>query len=258
MESVLPFLISIPHGGREVPACVADHVALTERGILEDGDAFTGDIYDLRGRVTEVIRADVARAVVDLNRAMTDRPPEHPDGVIKNVTCYNKPVYRPGRFPDQALIEKLLREYYRPYHDRIRSALGRGDIAVALDCHSMAEHAPPTAADPGRPRPLICLGNHHGRSCSMAWTEALADCFGEVFGLRDRDVALNEPFSGGFITQTHGAGPIPWIQIEINRSLYLRPPWYDPAGLAISSDRLEHLQAQFGRVLGRFHEEIAC
>jgi len=35
-------------------------------------------------------------------------------------------------------------------------------------------------------------------------------------------VTINKPFSGGFITKFHGnQGNIPWIQLEINRCLYL-------------------------------------
>jgi N-formylglutamate deformylase len=69
-------------------------------------------------------------------------------------------------------------------------------------------------------------------------------------------VTLNEPFSGGFITRTHGNNPIPWIQLEINRSLYLRPPWYDASKWTISKGRLAELSSVIVRVLRRFHSKI--
>lgn len=257
MPKPLPFLISIPHGGEQVPPCVQDRVALTRTDILEDGDAFTRRIYDLKDSVRAVIDSDIARAVVDLNRAVTDMPPAHPDGLLKTVTCYRKPVYREGRFPDPPLVERLIREHYQPYHDRIRAAVKREDITLGLDCHSMAAQAPPIEAEPGRPRPLICLANAHGQSCPMSHLETLAACFRAVFTLPPDQVMLNDPFAGGFITRTYGDDPIPWIQIEINRSLYLQPPWYDPSALTISLDRLAELGNLITQTLTRFHTHLA-
>lgn len=35
---------------------------------------------------------------------------------------------------------------------------------------------------------------------------------------------MNRPFKGGYVVRKHGAlGFIPWIQVELNRSLYLPP-----------------------------------
>lgn len=258
MPKPLPFLISIPHGGELVPPCVQDRVTLTEADVLEDGDAFTAQIYDLGDSVRTVIKADIARAIVDLNRAVTDMPPAHPDGLLKTVTCYRKPVYRKGRFPDPDLVDRLIREHYHPYHDLICAAANRTDIILALDCHSMAAQAPPIEVEPGRPRPLICLGNAHGQSCPMSHLETLAACFREVFELQPDQVTLNDPFAGGFITRTYGNDPIPWIQIEINRSLYLQPPWYNASTLTISSDRLAELRTLITQTLTRFHTRLTA
>ena len=129
-------------------------------------------------------------------------------------------------------------------------------VVLGLDCHSMAEQAPPIEAQSGCRRPLVCLGNAYGRSCEMRYAETLATCFREVFALQEEQVTLNEPFSGGFITRTYGNNPIPWIQLEINRSLYLRPPCYDASKWTISKDRLAELSSLIVRVLRRFHSKI--
>jgi len=257
MGQLLPFLISVPHGGEGIPTCVQDRIALTRADVLEDGDAFTREIYSLEAHAYEVIKADVARAIIDPNRDKLDLPPEHADGVVKTTTCYGKPVYREGAFPDRALANRLIEENYQPYHEKIRDAVGTTGLMIGLDCHSMAEQAPPITARPGLRRPLICLGNAHGQSCDMLWAETLATCFRDVFGIEGEDVALNDPFSGGFITRTYGTASIPWIQIEINRSLYLRPPWYDASSLTMSVDRLQELQMLLGQVLRKFYGEIA-
>ena len=53
----------------------------------------------------------------------------------------------------------------------------------------------------------------------------LAACFREGFGLEKKDVVLNKPFAGGYITRAYGKGALPWVQVEMNRSLYLSKPW---------------------------------
>ena len=90
----------------------------------------------------------------------------------------------------------------------------------------------------------------------MRWLETLAACFRDVFALREEDVSMNDPFSGGFIARTYGGAPIPWIQIEINRSFYLRPPWYDASRLTMSTARLQELQALLWQVLRKSHREM--
>jgi formiminoglutamase len=256
MKAPLPFLISIPHGGEDIPPCVRERIALTRADILEDGDAFTREIYDFGGRVQAVVQTDTARAVIDLNRDVAQMPPDHPDGVLKTVTCYEKPVYREGRFPNSELVSRLIEEHYRPYHERLRAAAREPGLVLGLDCHSMAEQAPPIAAQAGQLRPLICLGNAYGESCPMPMAEALAACSREVLGLQGDQVTLNEPFSGGFITRTHGNNPIPWLQLEISRSLYLRPPWFDGAKWNISRDRLAKVSSMILSVLKAFHRKV--
>lgn len=235
-----------------------DRVALTEADILADGDAFTREIYDFTGRVHTVVKADVARAIVDLNRGADQLPPDYPDGVVKSVTCYNKTVYKEGRFPDQNLIDRLIRDYYQPYHSNIRRALQDGGIAIAFDCHSMASQGPPAALDCGKRRPTVNIGNVAGKSCPTDYATKLAACFREVLQLQDKDVTLNKPFSGGFITRNYATRETPWLQIEISRDLYLAPPWFDPTTLTISQHRLSELNAMLWQTIRNFWQSIAA
>jgi formiminoglutamase len=57
-------------------------------------------------------------------------------------------------------------------------------------------------------------------TCPADWIQQLADEFRYRFSL-GREVSINNPFSGGFISNAHfWHKGIPWIQIEINRALY--------------------------------------
>ena len=252
-----PVLISIPHGGTRVPPELMDRICIEERDIVEDMDPFTRQIYDLESWVMETVTTDIARAFIDLNRALDDLPPKNPDGVVKSVTCYKKPIYKQGMEPDKALVKTLIDLYYRPYHRRLRQLAFRNkELALALDCHSMAEHPPPIAPDSAQEkRPLICLGNNHDQACDRHTVETLATCFREAFELEEADVTINQPFAGGYITRSHGKHPLPWVQVELNRSLYLSDPWYDPVNAQIDQCRLLELNAKFHLALELFFSE---
>ncbi|MFC1561949.1 N-formylglutamate amidohydrolase [candidate division KSB1 bacterium] len=252
----LPVIISIPHGGSRIPEEIAEYVGAGMKDIFNDSDAFTQEIYNLSERVEAVVTAEVARAFVDVNRAREDRPPQNPDGVVKSHTCFNVPVYRKGRLPEYRTVEKMLDRCYEPFHLEIRRLVEKDGIKLGLDCHSMAAVGPPLSPFPGRRREAaICLGNRHGESCGDDITNRLASCFRKAFSLDKRAVAVNEPFSGGFITRTFGMKPVPWIQVELNRSLYLADPWFDDEALRVDPTRLGELNAMFENTIGMFFDK---
>jgi formiminoglutamase len=246
----LAILLSIPHGGSEIPPEVAGRVIATPEEIFDDGDAFTRDIYDLGPRVAHVQSATVARAFVDLNRAEDDRPPGNPDGVVKTATCFDRPLYTEPL--DEPLTERLLARYHRPYHEGLEEAAGQGEARLGLDCHSMAAEPPPVAPDRGLSRPLFCLSNAEGRTCDDAVVAHLAAALAEAFCCRPEEVALNRPFKGGYVVRRHGRRPVPWIQVEMNRSFYLAEPWFDRHRRRVDPARLDELRERFLRALSLF------
>jgi formiminoglutamase len=249
----LPVLLSIPHGGTEIPGELKNNVCITPHDLFDDGDAFTREIYRPAMPAVSVLAAGIARAFVDLNRSVVDLPPKNPDGLIKSMTCYKKPIYIPGKEPDEYLRKTLIDRYYLPYHRKIREVVDSGKAVLALDCHSMAAHPPPIAPDrgglPKRERPAVCLGNAYGKSSDMHVMTKLARCFCRAFSLERHEVTFNEPFSGGYITRAYGMNPIPWVQVELNRSLYLSPPWFDHPALEMDPRRLEELNRMFETAL---------
>lgn len=211
----LPIAISVPHAGLLVPGEAAPYCQLTRQQIIKDGDEGAAEIYDLRDEVAEYITTDVARAVVDLNRAVDDR---RADGVVKTHTIWNEPIYREP-LPEDVVTE-LLDRYYHPYHARL-SELSNHGFLFAVDCHTMAAEAPPIGPNPGSKRPEVCLGDVRGQSFPESWTTIIQQCFQDAFA--GFQVTLNEPFSGGYITRTHGR-EMPWIQVELSRSDFQPKP----------------------------------
>lgn len=248
-----PVLISIPHGGTETPKEIAHRVCITPKDKFEDGDAFTKEIYAVKEEVIAHVEGKIARAFVDLNRATDDRPPQNPDGVVKSQTCFGRPIYHPQQQLDDELTEILLKNYYAPYHQKIREILDSSrEIKLMLDCHSMEAVGPMISPDSGKERPKICLGSNHGKSCPKEWVQKMAHCFRTAFELKENDVTIDQPFAGGFITRTYGNRPKPCIQIEMNRSFYLGEPWFDKKRLTVTPSRLEQLKKQFIKTLELF------
>ncbi|MFC1492778.1 N-formylglutamate amidohydrolase [candidate division KSB1 bacterium] len=241
-----PILLSIPHGGMKNPVELEHNITLTKKDLFEDSDSYTNSIYDLTGKVNAVVKSEIARAFIDLNRAPFDLPPLNTDGVIKSATCYNKQIYDNDVYANNGLVKKLLDKYYYPYFKQIQDHLSTEKIDIALDCHSMASIGPPVSSEPGIKRqPKICLGNSNGKTCPNDIVEKLAECFRTSFSLNVDDVTINDPFSGGYITRTYGMKPIPWIQVEMNRSLYLDERWFDQSNLRMNQSKLKQLNKSF-------------
>lgn len=255
MEAPLPVLVSIPHGGTREPAELAGRIAASRADILDDSDAFTAEIYGLRRGidVEEVVAADVARAFVDANRHPEEAGPSHPDGAVKSETCFGAPLYGRGEGPDGLLAAEIIARHHGGYHSALRKALSNPRLRLCVDCHSMAAEAPPRSSPDGAgaPRPAFCLSDAGGTACPRARTERLAACVAASFGVRRADVRIDDPFAGGHIVRTYGTGGaggggVPWVQIEMNRSLYLGGPQPSGAG-GPSADpaRLAALNAMF-------------
>lgn len=204
----LPLLLSVPHAGTDVPAEVAAYCALTPEEIIADGDEGAAEIYALAEEVDCHVTTAIARAVVDLNR-----PPDDfgRDGVIKTHTCWEVPVWDPALPPGRA--EELIHSYWRPYHERLRDLGTSGRFLLGVDGHTMAAYGPPVGPDAGAERPAACLSNADG-TCPPAWIESLRDALARRLG---REVTINQPFRGGYITRSHAA-EMPWLQIEFSRA----------------------------------------
>lgn len=253
----LPVLLSIPHGGTQKPPELDSHLCITEKDMFDDSDPFVIEIYDLGQKVEGVVKTNIARAFVDLNRSLQDLPPQNPDGLIKSTTCYQKPIYKKGQEPDDSLTNVLIEMYYKPYHKSIQKNIHDLDLQLCLDCHSMAAVAPDISPDGNaKKRPLFCISNQDGKTSSPEMMELLASCISESFEVDRKEVSLNDPFHGGHITKTYGNNPIPWIQIEMNRDLYLGKSWFDKDTLSIDSSRLRQLNQQFENCLEMFFSKI--
>ena len=238
-----------------MPAELTSMACITKTDLFDDSDPFVMEMYDLGNKVERVIKTNIARAFVDLNRSPDDLPPQNPDGLIKSMTCYQKPIYT--KQPDESLQTILIDKYYKPYHDSIQQSMKELDVKFCFDCHSMASVAPNIAPDGNQTkRPAFCLSNRDGASATNETVKLLAECISECFDVKKNDISINNPFHGGYITKTHGNNPIPWIQIEMNRDLYLNEKWFDKESLTIDETKLLEINQQFENTLTLFDSKL--
>jgi formiminoglutamase len=249
----LPFALSIPHGGVETPKELLGLVVATLDDQREDIDHLTREIFGVpEGMVGAQITFGTARTFVDLNRSPDQVGPDFPDGVVKSLTHTDRPVF--SSFPDKELVEQLLDRLYRPYHQALAALLADPEIVLILDCHSMAPYGLSVSPDqPGQPRPLINLGHRGGLSAPLAMVQELRAAMAEVYEIPAEAIAIDRPFTGGYITKSYHSATSFAIQIEFNRAFYLG----DQEGKAnpvLEQDVLALWRDKFCRCLQLFHQ----
>lgn len=265
MKKKYPFLISVPHGGTEIPDDLRDRLALTDTELLYYCDPETRQVFGFRDRVAAYIDTKISRMAADLNRPPLPLPGKDPDGIIKVKTIDGKDVYRPGKFPDMQVIHRLMMAHYFPYHQRVDELIDKYPVKVAFDCHSMLPSGSCGQNDAGKDRPLVCVGNNGDRrgrakkgsvaTCPPEMIEALAVAFRETFVTR-HGVAINNPFSGGFIINAHyWRKGVPWVQIEVNRSLYENEDMSSRMNTKPDPVRIRKLRAKIWKALTLFWDD---
>ena len=228
-----PVLVSVPHGGIEAPPEALSLCLLDERDFAIDGDTWARELYDLREDVLGYVDTPIPRAIVDMNRSPYGGP--GPDAITKTVTVQGKQVWQDPSRPPRSLAYQLVSSHHWKYHqtlDRLSRKLS--GVQFGLDCHTMLAVGPEMAPDTGRRRPMICIsnrGDENARSKSepttapaelvLRFRDALAAEFSSE-NLAPEDISINAPFRGGYICRRHGQyGPLPWLQLELSRALYL-------------------------------------
>lgn len=241
-----PLVFASPHSGRFYPPALRRASILDGRSLRGSEDAYVDRLLEgVPGAGLPVLKAVYGRAYVDLNRAANELDPAMFEdlpkslnirptdrvvagfGVVPRMVANGRPIFA-GRLPF-AEAQARLEEVYAPYHRTLLELMDRAaerfGFAVLIDCHSMpsrqailveglkSRHGSESA------EPDIVLGDRFGASCAPELRIVIAGHF------RDRGyrVIRNQPYAGGYCTETHGrpGDGRHAIQLEINRRLYL-------------------------------------
>lgn len=233
-----PMLLSIPHGGTDIPDELAGHYA-PSAAARADTDWHLGQLYDFAGEMgISVLAARWSRYLIDLNRPPEDSnlyPGQDTTGLCPLDTFTRERLYLPGHEPDAVDIARRLEQYWQPYHRQLQAELARllalhGRV-VLWDAHSIASMVPRFFE--GR-LPDLNFGTADGTSCSLQLQGAIMQ------GAAAQDLysfIFNGRFKGGHITRRYGdpARGVHAIQLEMCQCLYMdeTPPFaYRPEAAA--------------------------
>lgn len=254
----LPLLFDSPHSGTIAPPWMQP-VAPPE-ALASGCDAFVDELYGMApDHGCTLIAATFPRWAIDPNRARDDIDPELLDapwpepvvvtdkslsgmGLIRRLALPGIPVH--GRKLRVNEVEALIRDYYDPYHDAVRTQLdalhARFGGVWHVDCHSMKSRGNAMNVDAGQARPDFVISDREGSTSAPEFIDCAVTT---LRGLGYR-VNVNNPYKGAELVRRYSdpAANRHSIQIEVNRALYMdettRERHQGFTGLATNLERL--------------------
>ncbi len=219
-----PLLISSPHDGRSLPPAMEKRMSARGREI-PDTDWHVVRLYEFaRNLGASVIAANYSRYVVDLNRSSADEALYDgwvATGLCPQQTFHGEDIYLPGKSVSADEKEDRITHYWRPYHDKVESALckikDRYGYALLWDAHSIPSKVPQLFDGE---LPQLNFGTNDGRSCTNDVIEPL---IAEAQAGGAYSVILNGRFKGGYITRHYGdpTNGVTAIQLELAQRCYM-------------------------------------
>ena len=244
-----PLLVSVPHDGRNVPAGIRETMT-PEAASLPDTDWHVATLYEFSKSLgAGVLTAEFSRYVVDLNRPADDGalyPGQVSTGICPRLTFAGEPIYVSGAEVTAEERDRRVRDYWRPYHDKLETELealkDKHGYALLWDAHSIASRVP--RLFDGR-LPALNIGTNGGASCPADVVQAVA---GVAAASRYSSV-VDGRFRGGYITRRYGDadGACYAIQLEMAQRCYMdeRTLVYDRALAARARETLERMFSAF-------------
>lgn len=224
-----PIVLGLPHAGTFVPEEI--RTDLNENGNkLADTDWNVDKLYEglLPGITT--VRANFHRYVVDANRdpsGVSLYPGQNTTGLCPLTDFDGVSIYKPGKEPNAAEVERRRVAFHAPYHEALESELKRvrseHGIAILYDSHSIRSKVPFLFEGT---LPDFNIGTNSGTTCANSIEqETLRICSGQ----QKYQHVLNGRFKGGWTTRHYGrpAENIHAIQMELAQSTYMEEaaPW---------------------------------
>ncbi|MDC3286581.1 N-formylglutamate amidohydrolase [Alphaproteobacteria bacterium] len=260
-----PVIFSVPHSGRHYSTNYFTEVNLDMARSLED----TGTDVIARPLASEnrpVLIAECCRALCDLNRPETALDPLLIEkiapssdkifgahitagyGVIPRLSASKMPLH--NRQFSSTEAETILEKFYRPFHHKLNELLATAQRThshiILMDIHSM----PAKQAHISGLVPDVIFGNLYGATLP----ERLVETVDKIMTTSRYQWRWNNPYAGGYITRHYGLpeasstsrtpakGTSSVMQVEINRGLYVAPPF------GVHSHKISELTSLLGRI----------
>jgi N-formylglutamate deformylase len=241
-----PLIFSVPHAGTDLPPGIAAQLTPHAK-TLPDTDWHVEALYDFAPTLNAtVIRANVSRYVIDLNRPPQDEslyPGQATTGLCPPIEFDGTPIYQNGKEVPVDEVARRRDVYWQPYQNRLAAEIARvkakHGYALLFDCHSIASRVP--RLFPGT-LPDLNLGTVNGASCAGGLQTAIAS----VMQKSGFTHIVNGRFIGGHITRHYGKPPlnVHAVQMEKGQDCHLMDDGsnrLDPAKVAKLKPVLRHI-----------------
>ena len=227
-----PIVVSVPHNGTWTPGEIRRQLAVPAEEVREKVDDYADVLAEMAEEFAAVVKANVSRTVIDLNRSGTVAeldlecdPEREGERLVRLFDVEGRLLWKApiGRPPiSRSELERRIAQYHEPYHAALQGCLKRNETPrILVDMHSMSD----PACD-------LVIGDFRGRSTGEDICERRLKPFFSERGYRvgyagprnfDRQgrpaAAAASRYSGGFITSRYGdPGNGQYaFQIEVNR-----------------------------------------
>ena len=235
----VPIIFSSPHSGKKFTNEFLEEINCSPSNLFFLEDKYVDELY--KGSSTygiSKIDAIISRAVIDLNRGLSDLDHNLIEnvpsiildsiktsylskyvrsgiGLIPKINQFNKEIY--SKKINWKLIKDRIDKFYTPWHTSLKRMIDENykkyNFLLLIDCHSM-----PPNINLQKDYDIV-LGDNFGKTCDNFISEFIKSQFEDM----NYFVGLNEPYAGGYITNNYSdkSKNIHCIQIEINRDLYM-------------------------------------
>tara|TARA_R110001599_G_scaffold109575_1_gene273149 strand:+ start:10202 stop:10993 length:792 start_codon:yes stop_codon:yes gene_type:complete len=220
----VPIIISSPHSGTYFPPEVAAQLKPESVANPDDTDWFIDKLYDFASAMgITMITANYSRWVIDLNRDPNSQPLYNDGRVITGLTPntnFNGDNLYIDATPDQTEINRRLKAYYEPYHQKVAELLANTKAqfgkALLFDAHSIRKVVPGIRKEAF---PDLILGDNDETSAAAKIIEAAFS----ALRTNEYDLQHNHPFKGGYITRSFGKPEenIYALQLEMAKTNYM-------------------------------------
>jgi len=225
-------VVSVPHNGTWIPEEIRRQMAVPVEAVQGEVDDYADALAEMAEPFAAVVKSDVSRAVIDLNRSGTvaeldlECDPERERERLVRLfdeeggLLWRTPIGQPPI--SKVELERRIAQYHEPYHAALQDCLERREPPrILVEMHSMSD----SAFD-------LIIGDFRGRSAGEDICERRLKPFFSDRGYRvgyagrgnsDRQgrpvAAAAIRYSGGFITSRYGdpGNGQCAFQIEVNR-----------------------------------------
>lgn len=231
----IPFFVTIPHSGEEVPDFCTWLSGLSEPHLMCDVDRYVDVLYApvLETAKIPYIKTKWHRYAGDLNRIPEDVDSSsvegntnpkgmHNRGFHWTVTTTNLPLM--SKPMSQEMHDKIVKLIYEPFHESVRNQYAKFREQSAkkiyqIDAHSMPSLGTKMHRDPGERRADIVVSDCGQKSSSKEFVDLVIAAYVRA-GFK---VGYNWPYLGGRVSEQYGNPERGQhvVQVELNRDLYM-------------------------------------